>query len=88
MSDDNIVNIDATPPHGDFYVTATDDFRISATRAPHVRALLGPYEDLRDALADVPRGRTLALDRDPRAAFYLYGVSRVAIGTNVSVIFP
>lgn len=74
-----IVNRDAEPPAGDFYVTVRD--------AGRTGFLLGPYDDIRDALADVKRGRDLACEHDKWAWFYAYGVSRLPIGTEVAPVF-
>lgn len=74
-----IVNADATPPHGDFYVTVRDGARTGY--------LLGPYDDMRDALADVPRAQALAGKADRWSHFYTFGVSRLAIGTPCKPVF-
>lgn len=74
------VNADAEPPSGDFYVTVRD--------AGRTGFLLGPYADIRDALAEVPRGRELAIENaDCRAVFYAYGTSRLPIGTAIKTVF-
>lgn len=77
----DVVNMDAEPPHGDFYVTVRDE--------AHNRTgyLLGPYADLRDALANVNRGRSLAFKRTMDAPWYLYGTARVPIGTYIKPVF-
>ena len=74
-----IVNIDAEPPPGDFYVAVRD--------AGRTGLLLGPFDDLRVALVNVERGRDLACDRDSRAWFYSYGTARLPIGTAVKTVF-
>lgn len=75
-----MTNQDATPPEGDFYVTVQD--------AGRTGFLLGPYSDVREALANVQRGRSLACEANSRAVFYAYGTSRLPIGTpNVPVVF-
>lgn len=71
---EEIVNRDAEPPHGDFYVTIR--------RGRRVGYLLGPYGDVRDALANVDRGHSLAVDADPFAAFDAFGTARVPIGSR------
>jgi hypothetical protein len=79
---DHTVNADAEPPAGDFYVTVRD--------AGRTGFLLGPYEEARDALAAVDRGRELACAADTtgRAWFYAYGTSRLPRGTaGVPVVF-
>src|SRR5258708_11830242 len=73
------VNHDAEPPAGVFYVTVRD--------AGRTGYLLGPYGDVRDALANVEPGRRLAEGADDRAVFYAYGVSRLPTGTAVSPVF-
>lgn len=77
---DALVNADAIPPHGDYYVTVQD--------AGRTGFLLGPYADVRDALANVTRGRDLACARNKWAWFYAYGTARVPIGTPVRTVFP
>lgn len=77
--DDELVNADAEPPAGDFYVTIR--------RGSRAGALLGPYQDARDALAHRDQGRTLAELADPWTHFDGIGVSRVAIGTRVRAAF-
>ena len=74
-----IVNRDALPPEGDFYVTVRD--------AGRTGFLLGPYDDIRKALANVARGRELAERATWRAAFYAFGVSRLPAGTTVKTVF-
>ena len=75
-----MVNHDAEPPQGDFYVTVRD--------AGRTGFLLGPYTDMRDALANVERGKSLALANNSRAFWYAYGVSRLPHGTpDVPVVF-
>jgi hypothetical protein len=74
-----MTNQDAVPPHGDFYVTAKD--------AGRTGFLLGPYEDARDALANVDRGRDLACGVDDRAVFYAFGTARAPIGTEIRTVF-
>lgn len=77
---DDLVNSDAIPPHGDFYVTATSGNR--------VLPLLGPYEDIRGALGGVSRGRELLVhERGSEAHWYAYGVSRCPIGSEIKVAF-
>jgi hypothetical protein len=73
------VNRDAEPPAGDFYVTVRD--------AGRTGFLLGPYDDIRTALANVKRGSALAEKATPRAVFYAYGVSRLPMGTAVKAVF-
>lgn len=73
------VNMDAIPPHGDFYVTVKD--------AGRTGFLLGPYDDIRDALANVRHGSQLAESVNWRAAFYAYGVARAPIGTEIRPVF-
>lgn len=72
------VNQDATV-EGDFYVTVRD--------AGRTGFLLGPYDDYRDALANVKRGSKLAEDADCRAVFYAYGTSRLPAGTKCKTVF-
>jgi hypothetical protein len=76
---DTRVNRDAEPPAGDFYVTVRD--------AGRTGFLLGPYGDIRDALANVDRGRKLANQANSWAAFYSYGVARAPIGTEIRPVF-
>lgn len=73
------VNRDAEIPAGDFYVTVRD--------ASRTGFLLGPYSDLRDALANVRRGRDLANEHNSRAWFYSYGTSRLPVGTRCKTVF-
>lgn len=75
----SLANADAIPPHGDFYVTVRD--------AGRTGYLLGPYEDLREALANVERGAALARSADPWAAFYTYGTARATIGAPITPVF-
>jgi hypothetical protein len=80
MSQEILVNRDAEPPEGDFYVTVKD--------AGRTGFLLGPYPDIREALENVRRGRDLACEHNSRAVFYAYGVSRLPMGTSgVPVVF-
>ena len=76
--DEATVNADAEP-FGKFYVTVRD--------AGKVGFLLGPYDDIRDALDNVRRGRALACAANSRAWFYAYGVTRVAIDATPKVVF-
>ena len=74
------VNHDAEPPEGDFYVTVRDGGKTGF--------LLGPFADIREALANVSRGSQLAQEYGPvQATFYAYGVSRLAYGTPTRTIF-
>lgn len=73
------VNRDAEPPHGDYYVTVRDTGRTGF--------LLGPYDDVRDALANVGRGRDLACASNSRAWFYTYGTARLPLGTECRPVF-
>ena len=50
-----------------FYVTVVDGSRVGF--------LLGPYGDHQTAIDNVARGRDLANETDPRAAFYSFGTS-------------
>lgn len=50
-----------------FYVTVVDGRRVGF--------LLGPYTTHQQAIDNVARGRDLANDADPRAAFYAFGTS-------------
>lgn len=52
-----------------FYVTVAD--------GPRVGFLLGPYADHQTAINNVGRGRDLANEADPRAAFYSFGTSSI-----------
>lgn len=72
-------NADAQPPAGDFYVTVKD--------AGRTGFLLGPFEDVRDALVNVKRGRDLACEHNVRAVFYTFGTSRLPVGTHVQTVF-
>lgn len=74
-----MVNKDAEPPHGDFYVTVKD--------AGRTGFLLGPFADIREALANVKRGSDLAQAANSRAVFYAYGVSRAPVGTAIRTVF-
>jgi hypothetical protein len=74
-----LINRDAAAPEGDFYVTVRD--------AGRTGFLLGPYDDVRDALANVDRGAKLAKDANSRAVFYAYGTSRLPMGTNAKTVF-
>lgn len=74
-----IVNRDAEPPAGDFYVTVRD--------AGRTGFLLGPYSDIRAALSNVKRGSDLAQAANSRSVFYAYGVSRLPMGTQVRPVF-
>lgn len=69
-----MTNTDATPPHGDFYVTMRDGKRAAF--------LLGPYDDVRAALANVARGARLAYAIDPATHWYTFGTARVSIGVS------
>ena len=71
------VNQDAVVT-GEFYVTVTDGTRRGF--------LLGPYPDLRDALANESRGRRLAAPQDPFNQF-LYGTARAPEGANIRTVF-
>jgi hypothetical protein len=73
------VNADAAPPDGDFYVTVRD--------AGRTGFLLGPYADVREALANVDRGRDLACAANLRGWFYAYGTSRLPRGTECRTVF-
>jgi hypothetical protein len=80
-----LANQDAEPPHGDFYVTVRD-------AGGRTGFLLGPYDDARNALANVERGKHLACTssregREGRAWFYAYGVARAPIGTSIRPLF-
>lgn len=76
-----MINQDAAAPVGDFYVTVQDGGRTGF--------LLGPYADLRDALANVDRGRDMACAGSSRAHWYTYGTSRLPAGTSgVPIVFP
>ena len=83
MSTETITNQDALPPEGDYYVTVRQSMRNR-----NFRALLGPYEDLRDALANVRRGQLLVAEKngDPFNE-YLYGTSRLPMGTTIETVF-
>jgi hypothetical protein len=72
-------NVDASPPEGDFYVTVRD--------AGRTGFLLGPYGDIREALANVKRGEELAQAANSRAVFYAFGTSRLPHGTTLTTIF-
>ena len=50
-----------------FYVTVVDGRRSGF--------LLGPYATHQEAIDNVDRGRRLANEADPRAAFYAFGTS-------------
>lgn len=76
---DELVNIDAAVPEGDFYVTARDRERLGF--------LLGPYTDYRDALANKRRGINLAVAAEPFAHFFHYGTVRLPIGTPCRTVF-
>ena len=52
-----------------FYVTVVDGARVGF--------LLGPYRNHQDAFDNVDRGRDLANETDPRAAFYSFGTSSI-----------
>lgn len=69
MTPDEMVNPDAAVPDGDYYVTVRD--------AGRTGFLLGPYSDLRDALANRQRAINLACDANADAPWYLYGTARV-----------
>lgn len=64
---------------GGFYVTVVD--------GPRVGFLLGPYDAHEEALANVARGRALANDADPRAAFYGFGTVRRTDGRVLPTVF-
>lgn len=65
-----------------FYVTVVDGKRYGF--------LLGPYPTHQEAIDNVARGRNLANDADPRAAFYAFGTAstkdnrRTVFGTGGS----
>lgn len=81
--EEEVVNRDAIPPHGDYYVTVRED----QPDRPRVAVLLGPYPDVREALSQVSKGSRAAIARDYRATWFLYGVARAPIGTNITTIF-
>lgn len=71
---------------GDFYVTVID----RASNAGHVNrigALLGPYDTLGEAEANVDRGRKLAGQANRWAYFYGYGVTKFKRGAVKRTIF-
>lgn len=76
---EEICNADAIPPHGDYYVTVRDGGRTGF--------LLGPYDDIRDATTNVTRAQALAVETDPFAYFYAFGVARLPIGTPCKPVF-
>jgi hypothetical protein len=62
-----------------YYVTVRDDGRTGF--------LLGPYATHKAALTQVDRGRKLADEATPWAAFYAFGTSSVPAGTDVKTVF-
>jgi hypothetical protein len=62
-----------------YYVTVRDGGRTAL--------LLGPFQSHKAALAQVGRGRKLADEATPWAAFYAFGTSSVPAGTGVKTVF-
>lgn len=54
---------------GRYYVSVRDGARHAF--------LLGPYDSHLEALENVDRGRRLANEADPRAAWYAFGTARI-----------
>jgi hypothetical protein len=71
----------------DYYVTVADMPSNDGTVAKH-GFLLGPYATHVEALAQVERGRQLALAANDRAWWYAYGTASLPRGTAVRVVFP
>lgn len=62
-----VENVDVIPNQG-FYVTIRNGKRMGW--------LLGPYSTHDEALANVERGKELAIAADPFAVFYWFGTAR------------
>lgn len=78
----------AARPETVFYVTVAD----KASNAGHVNrtgALLGPYDTLVEAQANVERGRKMACEANRWAWFYSYGVMefKVAAVAKITPVF-
>ena len=56
----------------------TERFYVSAVEGHKVSYLLGPYDTRREAVANVERGRKLAVEADQWAEFYAFGTCRTA----------
>lgn len=63
------------------------DFYVSVMDGPRFGLLLGPYEKHAEAKADVERGRRLANEANPWAAFYSFGTASLPKGTPARVVF-
>ena len=63
------------------------DFYVSVMDGPKFGLLLGPYEKHAETKTDVERGRRLANEADPWAAFYGFGTASLPRGTSARVAF-
>lgn len=72
---------DGTGIGRDFYVTVVDGGRTGY--------LLGPFATHGEALANVERGKALAVKHNTRACFgeYAYGTASAPHGTNILTVF-
>ena len=65
--------------------TAPGPYFVSVTDAGRLGLLAGPYDHHADALAEIERVKTLAIEADRRAHFYQFGTVRMKPGTYKTV---
>lgn len=76
------IHPDPTPEEAarlEFYCTVMSDTQTAA--------LLGPYPTQEEAKENLGRGKQLANDADPWAAFYAFGTASAVKGTSLKTVF-
>lgn len=64
-----------------------EGFYVSVVNGSRYGFLLGPYDSHNEALTNVDRGKSLAIDADPFADFYAFGTCRLERETLPNGVF-